>query len=298
MAAVSGSASFLGCLVAGLAVTGCTGLLDLDVHYTGVDASALDAASTATPASDSGPDATQVTPPGTLDASGGGDATSALDAAGDAPSSGDAAGDAPGPPRPGGIQYVQGNAGANVNNQATVSVTLPQPVTAGDAIVVAVDATSDQMIAVSDTLGSQYTIAYSTDDGNGIESGIAYALDVAGGTAIVTFTIDTTNPVQFLEVYVHEFSGIAVPDGATGMSGTSMDMHSGPVTTTAAHDLIFAFGATGRASAGNGFTPLLDFNANLSEYAIQTAAGPIEATETMNSGIDWILTMAAFKPRP
>jgi hypothetical protein len=290
--------------VAGLAVTGCTGLLDLDVHYTdaggpGVDGSPADDATSAPPAAEAGPDATQVAPPGAPDASGGADATPSRDASNDASASDDAADDGPAlPPPHGGIQYVQGLAGANVDNGATATVTLPQAVAAGDAILVGADATSDLTIAVSDTLGSQYTIAYSTDDGNGIESGIAYALDVAGGPATLTFTIDTQDPVAFLEVYVHEFSGVLGVDGATGMSGTSMDMHSGPVTTTAAHDLIFAFGATGTASAGNGFTPLLDFNANLSEYAIQTAAGPIEATETMVSGSDWILTMAAFTPKP
>jgi hypothetical protein len=298
IAAVGGGAGLVACLVTGVAVSGCSALLDLDVRYTDggapvVEAGPVDEGGMLVPdaaplggdAGDAGPDATVVA----MGPDAGPDGASPIDAS----TPPDAT-----PVTPvTGIQYVQGAAAANANGASSVTVQLGQPVAAGDAIIVAADATTDKEIKVTDSFGSVYTIPTSVDDGNGIEAGIGYALDVTGGAETLTFTIDSTDPINFLEVYVHEYSGIAAFDGANGASGTSMLMQSGPVTTTAQNDLLFAFGATGQASPGSGFTSRLTFNSNLSEDEILQTPATVQATMNMVSGTDWILNLAAFKPR-
>jgi hypothetical protein len=282
--------------LAGLGTVGCSALLDLDVHYVDGGADVLSPDSDAT-ASNSDPDATGAgTPdaPTTVDGpvmttDGGAADESEVSVAVDA--SFDSS------PATGGIQFVQASANSIANGQATVTVQLPAPVTAGDTLVVCADASSSTGLSIMDTLGSQFVVAYSSIDGSGTQSGIGYAIGVAGGAETVTFGIQSSGPLDFLEAYVQEYSGVSAFDVATAMSGTATLMESGYATTTAPNDLVFAFGITGTARAGTGFTTRSNYNDNLTEDEILVSPGSVEATATQVSGSGWTLTMAAFKPR-
>ena len=75
-------------------------------------------------------------------------------------------------------------------------------------------------------------------------------------------------------------------------------MASGPVTTTAANDLIFGFGVTGAASAGTGFTLRSSANSNVTEDEIAAMPGSYRATGmAFGNTPDWTMTMAAFLAR-
>jgi hypothetical protein len=282
------------CLTAAATLPACSALLDLDVQYTDAGPQAGDAsgagddAAATTPAGDASDATIGSTPPA---GGGGNDGPGALETS--VPPF-DATVDAPALPP---IQFVQAAAAANTNGGNVVTVPLPHPVAAGDTIIVGADATAGADIGVTDSFGSVYTIAFSTDDGQGVEGGIAYAINVAGGTEAVTFTLDSDGSTQFFEVYVHEYSGIGALDAATGQVGTSPTLESGFVTTTAANDLIFGYAVTGSATAGDGFTSRLTFNSNLTEDENLQAPGPVEATAKLVGGDHWIMEMAAFEPR-
>jgi hypothetical protein len=278
--------------LAGLGTVGCSALLDLDVHYVegGADVISPDLDATA-PNSDrdatgaEGPDA-PTTADGPLATMDGGPADeSEVSVPVDSSLSS------------GGIKFVQAGANSIANGQGMVTVQLPAPVTAGDTLVLCADASSSTSLSVMDTLGSQFLVAYSTIDGSGTQSGVGYAIGVAGGAETVTFGIQASGPVDFLEAYVQEYSGIGAFDVATAMSGTATLMESGYATTTAPNELVFGFGITGTARAGQGFTTRSSYNDNLTEDEILASPGSVEATATQVSGSGWTLTMAAFKPR-
>jgi hypothetical protein len=274
-----------------LAVTGCAGLLDLDVHYvdagdtpSGGDASIADAGGASLDGTTQGArDAGDATAPSGPDA-----------AANDAAANDAAAPDAT--PTPTAITFVQGVAAQATPGSTTGSVTFTSKVAAHDAIVVAVDFDLMATLQVSDTLGSTFSAAI-LPTGDFYPCAIYYALDVpSGGTDTLTLTLSAAPPT-FFEIYAQEYAGIAGLDVTAGQSGTSVMMQSGTATTTVANDLIFGFAATGTAGAGVGFTTRSNFNQNLVEDAIAGNPGPYQATGTMVAGSGWTVLMAAFRPK-
>jgi hypothetical protein len=196
------------------------------------------------------------------------------------------------------LRYVQGTAqDYNVTGAATISFALP--VSAGDAILVAVDFDSTSAPTVVDSLGNSFGVVASASINN---SGMYLVLaeNIAGGADEITVNIDTPSSSYF-ELYVHEYAGLALSgalDAVSSANGTSSDsdgMSGGPVATSRPGDLIFGYGITGEAAAGTGFTVRLTYNYNITEDQIAGPPGMYAATATMLSGTNWQMITAAFR---
>jgi hypothetical protein len=213
---------------------------------------------------------------------------------------------------PTGIALIQSAKGKSRDGGSAMEVAFPTPVTAHDAIVVCVhlewQVGAQQISAITDSLGNTYTLVVGPVDGVYVPSlYVAMALDVRGGSDSVT--VRCALPVtQELDVYVHEFSGIALAgafDVRASASGATPAMSSGPATTTADNELVIGFGETNRhgtVASGTGFTNLSinDQSVNgdiLDEYLVAPHAGEQQATATTASGANWAMVMATFKAR-
>jgi hypothetical protein len=205
-----------------------------------------------------------------------------------------------GPDAPGNDRFVQANAvssnGAGTPT-LTVAVPLPAPLAAHDSLIVAADFSVATAPQISDSLGDAFTLGIAPLTGdNGFWIAMWYVLDAKGGSESVTLTLASGGPADFLEVYVHEYTGLTGLDGTAGASGTTTAMDSGPIVTTSAGDLLFGYtAATGVGLPGSGFTPRSTLHGNLSEDEILGPAGTYDATATMMGGTRWNLLAAAFK---
>jgi hypothetical protein len=269
------------------AFLGCSALLDLDVQYV-----------------DAGPDSGLSSPDASGDDRAANETPDATAPATDAPahqenegSPGTADAPAESAPASPGIQYVQGLATSNLDGANVVVFQVPN-VRAGDTLVVAADATSNAGIEFADSSNNQFVSATGIpDEGDGVESGIVYAIGVPGGNDTFTVTLDGDASAEFIEVYVEEYSGIGALDGVAAQSGSSPDMESGFFTTTVPGDLVFGFAVTGQARGGDGFTARSSYNGNVVEDEIIQTPESVEATATVVNGSFWAMSMAAFKPR-
>jgi hypothetical protein len=283
------------CLAGAAASAGCSALLSLDVQY----ADRADASSEEPPDGTSG-DLRDASPPS--EASPDGLAT-IPDGHPDAPRL-DGATDTATPPGPDGsppmvtlIASVQGNNDWKNGAAGPVVVPLTSPVAAHDTIIVATDVMPANTLQVTDSLHNTYSMAVTVPTTGNESCWIFYALDVAAGTDSISVNAPANTFGEVLEVYVQEYSGIGAFDVATGKTGTTADMHSGFVTTTAPGDLIFGYGVAGFVTTGTGFNQRLHLNNNLTEDQIAPGAGMVEATATMTMGDSWAMMVAAFKAR-
>lgn len=299
---MAGRGLLTACLGGAVASFGCSTLLDLDVQYAdagpegeaGAAANEADASNEAHPDTDSdAPEAANRD--GGRDA--GSDAGTSPGVPDDAPS--DVASDAPPAPP---IQYVQSVAGTNNYVGAIVTLTFASPVTLNDTILVAADGMTASLDPPTDSLGNPFSSVSSVLNG---DSGawIYYAPVVTPGSDSITVALPSTasGPPSgpLLNVYVLEYSGVGALDAVNGQNGTTSDMHSGFVTTTAPGDLIFGYGVVylGSSAAGNGFMPRATVHDNLTEDEIFPNPGKVEATGTMITGNMWTMMVAALKAR-
>jgi hypothetical protein len=285
------------------ALPGCGALLDLDVHYVGIDGSVeddggggVDAAAEDAPGDAAADDATPAIDTGTPDGTApdaGEASTTGPDADGGSPADDGSPGDEAASPDGGGPAYVQGTAVAVNKTGMTASLSFDNDVQDHDAIVVAVDFQTTPGLRVTDSLGNTFQSALAPIADQGTTCAIYYALDVQGGTDTVTVSTMPGNS-SFFELYIHEYSGISGFDGARGATGTTALMESGFVTTTAPNDLVFGFGVTGGATIGTGFTLRSSLDSNVTEDQIAVDPGPHEATARTQAGAGWSMLMAAF----
>jgi hypothetical protein len=282
------------CLAGATAALGCSALLDLGVQYApSADAGsmtkpreALPEASSASPEAASGDDNSDAET--SLDAPDGSSPDVSDDSSPDVP-------DAASPARP--IRYVQSVSGSNNYMGGIVALRFGSPVTLNDTIVVAANGMTTG-VNVDDELRNQFSSANNVANG-GSGAWIFYAPVVAGGMDTINVTLPGNPSGPLLDAYAFEYSGVGALDGVTGQNGTTPDMHSGFVTTTAPGDLIFGYGVVifGHADAGTGFTARESVHANLTEDELFPGPGMVEATATMITGNDWTMMVAAFKPR-
>jgi hypothetical protein len=120
----------------------------------------------------------------------------------------------------------------------------------------------------------------------------------------ITVSLPSNLSGTLLDVYALEYSGVGALDAVTGQNGTTSDMHSGFVTTTAPGDLIFGFAVVvpmGSAAAGTGFLARETQHEHPTEDEIFTGPGRVEATVIMTGGNAWtmmVLRSSTLRPRP
>ena len=199
--------------------------------------------------------------------------------------------------------FVQVKAATPQTSQSSVGVTYSGAQTAGNTNVVAIgwnNATSN-ITSVTDSAGNTYQVAVPTARGSGVSQAIYYASNIkaaAAGTNTVTATFNTATP--YVDVRALEYSGLAAVspfDVGASASGTGTAANSGPVTTTAANELVFGAGITtgGFSTAGTNFTSRIITapDADIAQDRIVTSAGAYSATAPVSGA--WVMQIATFK---
>ncbi len=222
-----------------------------------------------------------------------------IDVAGDNIVPGDAstdagdASDASWPTKPAPIAFHQMTVN-EFNSGNTALVSLPN-VAPHDSIIVGIGMDATATFTITDSLGGTYAqfVAYHSSY---YDDYIWAAFNVVGGNDTVTVT--TTTSHTGFEVYMLEYAGLSDFDVQASASGTGTgtdNMTSGFATTTFGNDLILGFGEDGAAVAGTGFTLRSGFEEDIFEDRIVSTAGSYQATASMQSGVSWQISMAAFK---
>jgi hypothetical protein len=162
------------------------------------------------------------------------------------------------------ITYIQSNYAKNDVNNA--SVTLPQTVTKGNFLIVAVSNYEGTIASISDNVGDSFKLAQqhpTTASGYVGQISIYYVPSAVGGSTTIKATSTISSASTSVSLEAVEYSGINSTnpfDQTTSASGTSSTINGGTTaTTTQANELIFAAGTfTNNSSytltAGSGFT--------------------------------------------
>jgi hypothetical protein len=205
------------------------------------------------------------------------------------------------------IAYAQTAAAWNMNGMMATTITLPNPVVAHDAIIVAMSVATNAVTldAITDTAGNTYAIVLGPVEDAGSRAYIALAMDVAPGPTAVTAFLSAT-PNSSLELFANEYANIArtaaFDDSSFGIGMTfGLDaMQSGLVTTRQAGELLYAYGLGPCVHAGSGLDLRTDYHGDVTEDLI-VGAGPHQMTATATcpaTGNHWQLLAASFVAAP
>jgi hypothetical protein len=209
-----------------------------------------------------------------------------------------------------GATHVQQASNSDVGGASytSFSATFSLPTTSGNAIMLGVTYGSlNPTITAMDSQGNTYVQAVKTYDSVHRQGcAILYATNITGA-ARNTVTVKFSQPVAYLAIGIHEYSGVAASsalDVTAGKLGIGNTPSSGPTATTTNGDLVFGcvaedgtgFGDT--FTAGTSLVKRVDLG-NAAAYAdgdgAQTLAGPFVANWTLTPASSWIATIAAFK---
>ena len=189
----------------------------------------------------------------------------------------------------------------------TVPVAYPGAQTAGNLNIVVVGwyDTAATVLTVTDSAGNDYALAIGPTDGNGLRQSIYFAANIKGGGNTVTVTFDQA--AKKPDIRILEYAGV-VGEGAldqtAGNQGGGLTSQCGPVTTTAASELIFAANtvANGTQNHGSGFTSkiITAGNKNLAEDEVASSIGSFGATAALQLGVNnnWVMQMVTLRAGP
>ena len=194
--------------------------------------------------------------------------------------------------------FVQGTAN-NGGNVSSISAAFGSSVQSGHLLVAAVGYAGSDIatvtFSVADNLGNAWVPVSNavrrTDHG---VAQLFYALVGSSGTDSVTVTANV--PSAFLELYVHEYSGVSALDVSASGQGSSTTPSSGAATTTSANEVIFGYALlTHTGAAGSGFAARETLGGDISEDEPGSTAGSYSATFSQPTTGQWIALMASFK---
>jgi hypothetical protein len=189
--------------------------------------------------------------------------------------------------------FVQAAGTYFLNKTASFQSTLPG-VKAGDTLIATAswDPTMGNLTSITDSQGNTYIQAAQVG-----ASVIYYASQAHAGATTLTaaFDAETTGVL-----YAHEYAGLAqtAPLDQTAVAmGNGMAMDSGAKTTTAAHELIFGYGAAinTASSPPPGFAIRETEGGNMSVDELVDAVGSYRVTFTQAQSGAWFALMATFR---
>ena len=194
--------------------------------------------------------------------------------------------------------FVQGaaNNGSNVSN---ISTAFGSSVQSGHLLVAAVGYAGVDLATVTLTLADSLhntwvpvsSAVRRTDHG---VAQLFYA--VAGSSGADTVTVTASIPSVFLELYVHEYSGVSALDASASGQGSSTTPSTAVATTLSSNELIFGYALlTNPGAAGSGFTARETLGGDVSEDKLAATSGSYSATFSQPSGGQWIALMATFE---
>ncbi len=206
------------------------------------------------------------------------------------------------PPATAGIYFVQ-DATTNSSGASQIAVSFPSLQTTGDLNVVVVGwaDTSSTVQSVTDALGNTYTLAAGPTRGGGLTQAIYYAKNILSGGNSVTVKFNTV--ANSPELRIFEYAGVdtvsPLDQNATA-TGSSATADSGPATTTAPNELIFA---ADTISFGNGLVTegdpyvsrLVSSGKDLVEDRVVNIVDTYDATAVLSNSGNWVMQMVTFQ---
>jgi hypothetical protein len=183
---------------------------------------------------------------------------------------------------------------------------LPDPTTAGNAVVVGFTFNGNPTPTVSDDKNDTFAIAHNYYDANDTQSiGIAAAFGVSAGARVISLCF-SADPGGFVQPMATEFANVTAIDGAgAGDRGTGTSVTPGSLTPSANGDLVFqvvaslglkqssfASGMIGSSSGHLLSADLMDGWAG--QYGV-TAAGAIRPTMSMGTSDKWVSAAVLLK---
>ena len=214
-------------------------------------------------------------------------------------------------PTPHGVQPDQSGAVSTPTRLSAVTITLSQPVAAGDLLAGwfgQYDSTGH--VQVSDNVNGPWTRgpASTTFSSGGGDLALDYLQNSAAAPYGLTITMTATNPT-YLQAAVGDYSGVATIgalDTAVAASGNSTAVDSGPTTAVGAGELVIGGIITGGApgsvtpgtSQGLPFTLRTQNSSGSSdlEDVLASTAGTQDARATFGTATDWYALAAVFHP--
>jgi len=206
--------------------------------------------------------------------------------------------------------FVQGIADSPGWQSTSLTLTLSQPVNAGDLLVGwfgQYDAAGE--VSVSDNVNGAWTRSVSETFSNGSgDIALYYLADSKAAPNGLTVTISASAPA-YLQEAIADFSGVAATaplDQAVVDSGNGTTPSGGTTAAVPAGELAVAGLITGgqpgtiTAGASQQVPYAIDVqNGSAStdlEDILSTAAGPQTASDTLGAGSDWYMVVATFRP--
>ena len=209
-----------------------------------------------------------------------------------------------------GIAYVQGSAFGTGTKVTSTTVTLAQPVGAGDLLV---GWFSQYKVAgnvgVSDNVNGAWTRSPAAlPFGSSGDNAMYYRPGSAASASGLTITV-TAPSAAYLQGTVAEYSGVATSsplDSVAVGSGVSVNVQTAQTVAVSAGDLVYSALVTGSSAGGDtpgssGGVPYTARAAISSGSAYEqditsAAAGPQVGAATLAKSADWYAVVAAFRP--
>lgn len=184
---------------------------------------------------------------------------------------------------------------------------LPNPATAGNAIVVGFTSQGDPAPSVADDQGDTYQMAARYyDSANDQSIGIAAAFDVKAGARVISLCF-SSNPGGGVQPMATEFDNLVGIDGTgSGTGGSGSAVTAAPLAPTAAGDLVYQVTAslsrpqasvTAGAQANVGWNllsaDLLDGWAG--QFGIYGSSGALSPVMSLGTPARWVTAAALFR---
>ena len=195
----------------------------------------------------------------------------------------------------------------------TLTIQLPNPVRAGNCVILGVQFNSAGSVAsVTDERGNNWIAGPTTTNGSfSKRMNLYYVLNAIDGTQTIKVNFSGLSSTPgFPQAVVSEFYNVATANAFDGSAASSTSRTAGTITTTAPGDLIYEWGASlstsdnnGGAFNGTSITAGTDFtllSADLQvgsgdQYQIQPGAGPITPTFSASGSAVWGSVAIALK---
>ena len=202
-------------------------------------------------------------------------------------------------------EFVQGTAASPADPSTSSTLTLTQPVSAGDLLVgwFSQFGASGQ-VQVSDSVNGPWTRSVSSTWGGSGDIALFYRQPSAPAPSGLVITVSASAPA-YLQEAVADYRHVGALDQAAVSQGTGTYATVGPTATVPAGELVVAAiltgGQPGSAAAGSSqkVPYLIDAqNGSASsdlEDILSSAAGPQEGNLTLGSASNWVMVLATFQ---
>jgi len=206
-------------------------------------------------------------------------------------------------------EFVQGAAASSADRLSSDTLTLPEPVSAGDLLVGWFSQfNAPGEVQVSDNVNGPWTRSASTTFSGSGDIALYYRENSAAAPSGLTITVSASAPA-YLQEAVANFRHVATAgalDQTVLSEGTGTHASVGPSASVPAGELVVAAALTGGqpASATPGSSQrvpyVLDVRngsaSSLLEDILSSVGGPQEGSLTLGTATNWFMVLATFRP--